>query len=189
MASFTEEAIDDLVATLDKFRNLAAKVDAAGEVLVTALRAGNKILTCGNGGSAADALHMSEELLGRYKRNRRPLPSVCLSADPTLLTCIGNDYGYDSLFSRQVEGLAQRGDVFVTFSSSGNSPNQLQAVSAANKCGAITIALIGKDGGKLAGQSDYEIIVPATETARVQEVHTLILHAWLERIDAEFADA
>jgi phosphoheptose isomerase len=187
-ATYTLEAVDGLILTLQKFRAMASLVDQTGAVILEALQKGNKVLTCGNGGSAADALHMSEELLGRYKRERVPLPSICLSADPTLLTCIGNDYGFDALFSRQVEGLGAPGDILVIFSSSGNSMNQIKALAAAERRGVTSIALLGKDGGKMAGQADHEIIIPANETARVQEVHTLILHSWLERIDLAFAE-
>jgi phosphoheptose isomerase len=181
------KAIDALVETLQHLRPLAPWIDHTGEVIIAALRSGKKILTCGNGGSAADALHMSEELMGRYKLNRRPLPAVSLVADPTLLTCIGNDFGYDSIFSRQIEALGHLEDVVVAFSSSGNSPNLLRALESAQARGLRSIALLGKDGGAMAGRADYEMIVPSTETARIQEIHTLILHSWLEQIDAEFS--
>lgn len=181
------ETVNELIATLKRFRKLAPLVDSTAAILLTALRSGRKILTCGNGGSAADALHMSEELLGRYKRERVALPSFCLAADPTLLTCIGNDYGFDNLFARQIEGLGCAGDILVLFSSSGNSVNLLKALEAAKRKGVLTIALLGKDGGEMAGHADYEIIVPSDETARVQEIHTVVLHSWLDRIDSAFA--
>jgi phosphoheptose isomerase len=181
------ETIDDLIATLKRFRSMAPLVDSTAAVLINALSSGHKILTCGNGGSAADALHMSEELLGRYKRKRAALPAICLAADPTLLTCIGNDYGFNNLFARQIEGLGYSGDILVLFSSSGNSINQLNAVEAARRKGVVTIALLGKDGGQMAGTTDYEVVVPSAEAARVQEVHTLVLHSWLDRIDLAFA--
>jgi phosphoheptose isomerase len=184
----TAVAVDELIETLTNFRELSSEVDRIADMLVETLRNGNKILTCGNGGSAADALHMAEELVGRYKHDRRSLPAISLAADPTLLTCIGNDYGYEKVFSRQIEGLAQTGDVVVLFSSSGNSPNLTAALRAAKAKKALSVSLLGKDGGMMAGQADYEIIVPGSETARIQEVHTLILHSWLEQIDSVFTD-
>jgi D-sedoheptulose 7-phosphate isomerase len=179
------EALNDLIAVLERFRSVQPAVDTAGSILLEALRAGGKILTCGNGGSAADAAHMSEELVGRYKGERRSLPAVCLSVDGALLTCIGNDYGFDALFSRQVEGLGKPGDVLVTFSTSGNSTNILNAIQAAKRIGVKVVSLIGKDGGKAKGLSDVDIIVPGNVTARIQEVHTFVMHCWLERIEAE----
>jgi D-sedoheptulose 7-phosphate isomerase len=179
------EALNDLIAVLERFRPVQPAVETAGSILVEALRAGGKILTCGNGGSAADAAHMSEELVGRYKGERRSLPAVCLSVDGALLTCIGNDYGFDALFSRQVEGLGKPGDVLVTFSTSGNSTNILNAIQAAKRIGVKVVSLIGKDGGKAKGLSDVDIIVPGNVTARIQEVHTFVMHCWLERIEAE----
>jgi D-sedoheptulose 7-phosphate isomerase len=181
------EAIDELLVVLGATRARSSWIDRTAEVLVAALKNGKKILTCGNGGSAADALHMAEELVGRYKLDRRPLPAICLAADPTLLTCIGNDYGFGKVFSRQVEALAQANDVVVSFSSSGQSANLLGILESARKNNAISIALLGKSGGAMARKADYEFIVPSNETARIQEVHTLVLHTWLERIDAEFA--
>ena len=122
------------------------------------------------------------------RSNRRPLPAISLVADPTLLTCIGNDFGFESIFSRQVEALARENDVVVTFSSSGNSPNLVRVLESARKSRATSIALLGKSGGAMTGRADYELIVPSNETARIQEIHTLILHSWLEMIDAEFVN-
>jgi len=169
---------------LTAFRPLLTKVDEAGRILVDALQKGCKILTCGNGGSAADALHLAEELSGCYLKRRRALPGLCLCADPTALTCIANDYGFDHVFARQVEALGAPGDVLVVFSTSGNSPSILKALETAKSRKLITVALLGKDGGKANGMADIEIIVPNDATARIQEVHTFILHGWLEQIDA-----
>ena len=163
-------------------------VDSTGAVVWRALRAGNQVLTCGNGGSASDASHLAEELTGRYRGDRRSLPAICLASDAALMSCIANDYGYERVFSRQIEGLARPGDVVVAFSTSGNSPNVLKALEAAKGRGATTIALLGKRGGAMAGKADYEVIVPSENTARIQEVHTVILHSWLEAIEKEFAD-
>jgi D-sedoheptulose 7-phosphate isomerase len=160
----------------DAFERIAA-------LAVTSLRSGGKILSCGNGGSGADALHLAEELVGRYSRNRRSLPAICLNADPTVLTCIGNDFGFDEVFARQIEGLAGKEDLLVCFSSSGNSPNILHALNTAKRLGVKTVALLGKDGGEARGKADEELIVASSDTARIQEAHTLILHALLETIE------
>lgn len=164
--------------------SLAPAVTAAGECILKSLKEGGKLLTCGNGGSAADALHLAEELVGRYLRERRALPAICLAADTTALTCIGNDYGFDQVFARGVEAFGRKGDVLVAFSTSGNSPNVLNAFASARRLGVITVLLSGKDGGKARAQCDHALIVPSKNTARIQEVHTLILHQWLEAIDA-----
>ncbi|WP_419788555.1 D-sedoheptulose-7-phosphate isomerase [Mucilaginibacter sp. SP1R1] len=144
---------------------------------------GGKLLTCGNGGSAADALHLSEELVGRYQAERRSLPAICLNADVTAITCIGNDYGFEQIFSRQVHGLGKPNDILVGFSTSGNSANVLAAFEQARRQGIVTIYLGGKKGGAMKGTCDHEIIVPSNTTARIQEVHTFILHQWLELLD------
>lgn len=178
-------ALNDLIATLDRFRPLLPAVEKAGLEIQRALAAGNKLLTAGNGGSAADALHLAEELVGRFDKERPSLPAVCLCADPTLLTCIGNDYGFDRLFSRQIEGLGRPGDVLVVFTTSGNSPNLNLALETARARDLMTIAVLGKTGGAAKGKAHHEIIVPSDVTARIQEVHTFVLHAWLSRIEAD----
>jgi len=175
--------LDDLVALLTRMKPLAGAVSAAGEMLTKTLKLGNKILTAGNGGSAADALHLAEELTGRFDRERPSLPGVSLCGDPTLLTCIGNDYGFDQLFSRQIQGVGKPGDALVVFSTSGNSRNLVNALDVANQGGLLTVALLGKSGGAAKGLARHEIIVPHNSTARIQEVHTFILHAWLRQIE------
>jgi D-sedoheptulose 7-phosphate isomerase len=178
------DSLRELSLLLASCSALENAVQQAGESILACLHSGGKLLTCGNGGSAADALHLAEELVGRYKADRRALPAVCLNADVTALTCIGNDYGYDRVFSRQVEALGRPGDVLVGFSTSGNSPNVLAAFRCAQDYGLTTVFLGGKDGGSIRGLCDCEIIVPSSTTARIQEVHTLILHQWLEMIEA-----
>lgn len=178
------ESLEELRAVLAASAALAPAVEATGAAILDSLRSGGKLLTCGNGGSAADALHLAEELVGRYRIDRRALPAICLNADVTALTCIANDYGYDSVFSRQVEAYGRPGDVLVGFSTSGNSPNVLAAFSAARVRGVITILLSGKDGGQARTQCDHALVVPSATTARIQEVHTLVLHQWLEAIDS-----
>jgi len=179
-----ESALKELSDVLAASVALAPLVEQTGRVILDSLRQGGQLLTCGNGGSAADALHMAEELVGRYRRERRALPAVCLAADPTALTCIGNDYGFEQVFSRGVEALGRKGDVLVAFSTSGNSANILAAFRAARGRGVVSILLSGKHGGQARALADHALIVPSANTARIQEVHTLVLHQWLEAIDA-----
>ena len=182
----TNQHLGDLIATLERFRILLPAVEMAGSEIRNALKNGHKLLTAGNGGSAADALHLAEELVGRFDKDRISLPAIALCADPTLLTCIGNDYGFEHIYSRQVEGLGQPGDVLVVFSTSGKSPNIVTALDCAKKRQIKTIAVLGKDGGSAKGIADHELIVPSNVTARIQEVHTFILHSWLTLIEADY---
>jgi D-sedoheptulose 7-phosphate isomerase len=149
-----------------------------------ALRAGGKILACGNGGSAADAQHLSAELVGRFRDERQALAAIALTADTALLTALGNDYGYERVFARQVEGLAQRGDVLMAFSTSGNSPNVVQAAQTARRLGCTVIAFTGARGGELAGHADVLLKAPSNTVARIQEVHSLCIHVLCEALDA-----
>ena len=183
-----KEQLEELNGVVERFNAELPKVQTLFPVFSDCFRNGHKLLTCGNGGSAADALHMSEELIGRYRGNRRALPAISLASDVTALTCIANDWNYEAVFSRQVEGLGQKGDILVGFSGSGNSVNVIRAIETAKKQGVITVALLGKGGGKTKGLADYEVIVPSNNTARVQEIHTWILHVILEHIEAEFAE-
>lgn len=178
--------LNDLIHTLDLFRPLLDAVERCGNLMVDTFAAGNKILTCGNGGSTADALHLAEELLGRYNLNRKPLPAISLSADASTLTCISNDFGFEEVFSRQLEALGKEGDILVGFSTSGNSKNVIRAFENAKNMKITTICAGGKGGGTLGQMADHSIIVPSENTARIQEVHTFILHQWLECIDQKF---
>ncbi len=180
-----ETSLDDLIAVLHGFRAQLPLVQKTAEVIRSALRRGNKLLTAGNGGSAADALHLAEELVGRCDKERESLPAISLCADPTLITCIGNDYGFERIFSRQVEGLGRQGDVLIVFSTSGRSRNLVAALSASKTRGLTSIAVLGKDGGPAKGMADHELIVPSSATARIQEVHTFVLHSWLEYLESE----
>ena len=162
------------------------KLVRIADCVVGSLRGGGKILTAGNGGSAAEALHMAEELVGRFRGNRVSLPAVCLAADPTALTCIGNDFGFDRIFSRPVEGLGRPGDVLVLFSTSGRGVNLRPALDAARARGLRTVALLGRDGGPLAGAAELELIVPGASTERIQEVHQLVVHLVLDAVEAAF---
>lgn len=181
------QSLASLRAVLAASESLGPQVEAAGKTILASLAQGGKLLTCGNGGSAADAMHLAEELVGRYHRERRALPAMCLNADPTAITCICNDYGYENVFSRGIEALGRAGDVLVGFTTSGNSPNVLAAFEAARHAGVITVLLAGKSGGQARGRCDHEIIVPSDHTARIQEVHTLVLHQWLEMIDDAYS--
>jgi len=175
----------ELREVLRRFEERLPSVEAAGRAMAECLKVGGKLLTCGNGGSATDAMHLAEELTGRYKEDRRALAAICLNADPSALTCIGNDFGFGALFSRQVEALGHPGDILVGFSTSGGSENVLRAFDTAAERGLRTVLVGGKDGGKAAGRCDFEVIVPSDSTARIQETHTFVLHQWLEMIEAE----
>ena len=185
--TFFNAAREELAGVLARSQSLTPVMQAVGAAMVACLQGGGKILACGNGGSACDALHLTEELTGRYRANRRALPAICLNADPAALTCIANDFGYEQVFARQVEALAVPGDLLVGFTTSGNSPNVLAAFAAARARGVRTVLVSGQQGGKARGQVDFELLVPSTNTARVQEVHTLLLHAWLEQVEQVWA--
>ena len=173
-------ALDSLAAQLDK-------VSEAVDLVVGTFERGGKFLTCGNGGSAAEAMHMSEEAVGRFRSNRVSLPAVALVADGTALTCIGNDYGFDAVFSRQVEALGKPGDVLALFTTSGRSRNLVRAAEAARARGMKVLAFTGRGGGDLAPLADVLLDVSGTASAHVQECHQVFLHALLEHVDAAFA--
>ncbi|ABQ14346.1 SIS domain-containing protein [Dichelobacter nodosus] len=171
----------------DALREHEDVVVRIGRGLLAAIERGNTIFVAGNGGSAADAQHFAAELTGRFVRERKPLPGIALTTDTSALTAIANDYGYAQVFARQLDGLAQPGDVFVGISTSGNSPNVLTAVELARESGLVTYGLSGNDGGKLSTACDDCVVVPSSITAQIQEAHIFILHAWCILID-EHAD-
>ena len=181
--NIVEENWAQLSETVATARHSLDQVARCAQVLAEVLGQGGKLLTIGNGGSAADAMHLAEELVGRYKNNRRAFPAIALVADGTTLTCIGNDFGFDHIFSRQVEALGQPGDALVIFSTSGNSQNLLLALEQAKKQGMITIAFLGKGGGKLKDLAEAQWIVSSANGARVQELHTWALHVILEVVE------
>ncbi|MFQ3662491.1 MAG: SIS domain-containing protein [Chloroflexaceae bacterium] len=183
MPAFRDQS-EELAAVLKAFAPQAARVDTVAGIVTRALLAGHTLFTCGNGGSAADALHLAEELVGRYRSDRRPLAAVCLNADVGALTCIANDFGYGAIFARQFIALARPGDVLVVFSTSGNSENILNVLRAARERSITSIALLGKGGGPASALADHPIIVPSANSARIQEVHGLILHAICEEVEA-----
>ena len=164
-----------------------SEIAAAGHLVCESLRAGNKILLCGNGGSAADAQHIAAELVGRYEQQRRAFPAISLTTDTSALTALSNDYGYEEVFARQVEALASAGDVLIAISTSGKSPNVVKAALKAKGMGCKTIALTGCSGEPLASQCDLAVVVPSERTSRVQEAHITIGHLWCEMVDASLA--
>ncbi|HUQ20655.1 MAG TPA: SIS domain-containing protein [Gemmatimonadaceae bacterium] len=166
---------------------LAAPVADAGGAIIECLESGGKIICFGNGGSATQANHLAEELVGRFHENRRSLPAISLSSDGATITCVANDYGFGALFERQVEAFAQRGDVVVGLTTSGKSENVLRGLAAARLRGAKTIALTGSRG-LASGQVDHLVCVPSEDSAHIQEIHLLILHAWCRAIDEAFAE-
>ena len=167
-------------------RKYSEDFETIANLLVKTLHAGNKILICGNGGSAADAQHFSAELVGRYKKERRGLPAIALTCDSSAVTAWSNDYSFESYFSRAVEALGNKGDLLIGISTSGNSKNVLSALSTAKSLGLSTACLLGCDGGAIASVTDCAIIVPSKVTARIQECHILLIHALCERVDLEF---
>jgi D-sedoheptulose 7-phosphate isomerase len=163
--------------------SMRAPVDAVGHELAACLKAGGKIMLCGNGGSAADSQHIAAELTGRFLNDRAPLAGLALSTDTSALTCIGNDYGFNEIFERQVRGLGRAGDCLIGLSTSGNSENVIRAITTANKMGIKTVGLLGRDGGKLAPLCTHSIVVPSPTTARIQEAHIFIGHTWCGLIE------
>ncbi len=166
--------------------SLHEQISEVSKLCVDTLKQGNKILICGNGGSAADAQHFAAELIGRYKTERKGLPAIALTTDTSALTAIGNDYGYDRVFDRQLESLANKGDLVIGISTSGNSENVIKALSLAKKIECKTIGLTGKTGRAMNEVSDINVVIPSNDTARIQEMHILIIHIICQIIDDNF---
>lgn len=179
-----EEHIEVIDALLKS--DYIERVESVGKLIVDTLKNGNKILICGNGGSAADSQHFAAELVGRFMTERKGLPAIALTTDTSIITSIGNDYEYDIIFSRQVEALGNKGDMLIGISTSGNSGNVIKAVNLAKEKGMTTVGMLGKDGGKLKEICDDVLLVPCNMTARVQEVQELTYHVICEMIDCEF---
>lgn len=175
------ETINNVINTMED------KLYEASILAVKTLKNGNKILLCGNGGSAADAQHIAAELTGRYKTERRGLPGIALTTDTSALTAIGNDYGYDRVFDRQVEALANKGDLIIGISTSGNSKNIVSALKLGKELGCKTLGLTGRDGGKMNNVCDINLIVPSDNTPRIQEMHILFGHTICQIIDDELS--
>ncbi len=172
------EMIDAHIRCLESIRPLASILERAGRAMRDRLVAGNKLMICGNGGSAADAQHFAAEIVGRFETDRRAYPAVALTTDTSILTAVGNDYGYDEVFARQVTGLGRKGDVLIGISTSGRSPNVLRAVECARQMEIMSVGLLGKDGGDLKDRVDQAVVVADASTARIQETHIFILHYW-----------
>lgn len=166
-------------------RSAVAPAAAAAEAMLAALRGGGKVLACGNGGSAADAQHFAAEFVGRFERERRAIAAIALTTDTSIVTSIGNDYGFARVFARQVEALGRPGDVLLGITTSGGSPNVVEAIAAAKAGGLTTVALTGRDGGAAGAAADIHINVRSASTARVQEVHRTLLHAVCEIVERE----
>ncbi|HOY85386.1 MAG TPA: D-sedoheptulose 7-phosphate isomerase [Candidatus Syntrophosphaera sp.] len=171
----------NLKAFVAEAGNFAA-IENAARLIAQGFARGGKVIAFGNGGSMCDAMHFAEELTGRFRRDRKALPAIALS-DPSHLTCVGNDYGFEQVFARGVEAYAAAGDVVLGLSTSGNSPNVIRGLATARELGCHTIALLGKDGGQLAGTCELQIIVPGEHSDRIQELHTLILHIIIECVE------
>lgn len=184
MSDGSAQQLADHVATVERVRALLPALDRIADRLVEVYAAGGRLLTFGNGGSAADAQHLAAELVGRYKRDRRPLPALALSVDPSVVSCIGNDYGFDDVFARQVTAFAGPTDMVIAFTTSGRSANVVNGLDAARKAGAYTVLFGGGDGGKAVEYADTALVVPSTTTARIQEMHLMLLHLLSERVDA-----
>lgn len=163
-------------------------LEQISRMLLSVLKSGKKIMLCGNGGSAADAQHIAAEFVGRFEKERRSLPALALTTDTSALTAIGNDYSYDVVFARQVEGLGNEGDVLIAISTSGNSRNVLEALRAAQAKKVHTIALTGKDGGKVKDLADISLVIKSDKTSHIQEMHIFALHAAAEAVEKIFFD-
>lgn len=177
--------IDGSLAAIEALRDQAGRVRDLARAVLDCLRAGGTLYTAGNGGSAAQALHLAEELIGRYRDDRPPLRAMCLNADATALTCIANDYGYGQVFSRQCEALLDERDALLVLSTSGNSDNVVEALRVARDRGALTIGLLGNAGGRCAALCDHAVIVPDDDSAHIQEAHQVALHLICELIESD----
>lgn len=181
--------LEEHMACMAQLAALAAPVEAIGDFLARSIKDGGRIMICGNGGSAADAQHFAAELIGRFERERSAWPAIALTADASILTAVGNDYGFHDIFARQVEGLGRQGDVLVGISTSGHSENVLRAAAAARQQKMHTVGLLGRDGGELRAAVDRCVVIQDTKTARIQEAHIVILHYWALVIENQLAQS
>ena len=180
-----QASIDTKQALINDTKRLEGLLDVA-KVASSSIKAGHKIMLCGNGGSAADSQHIAAELIGRFEKERRSMAAIALTTDTSALTAIGNDYGYDQVFARQVEGLGQSGDLLIGISTSGNSKNVVKAMEVAQSKGIRTVALVGdRPEGAMQAIADYVLAAPSTNTARIQECHILIMHTLCQLVESE----
>lgn len=175
--------IEGARAAIESLVSHVPQIAAISHRLIQCLRAGGTVYTCGNGGSAAEALHFSEELMGRYRSNRPPFRAICLNADPTALTCIANDFGFEEVFARQVAALLTPRDVLVVFTTSGKSENVVRALMVAQSAGAGTVGLLGDSGGQALALCDLSLVVASNDSAHVQEAHQVVLHGLCEALE------
>ncbi len=189
VSSLLQRAVDGSRATSQSLRELEPHLRRAVDALANCLAAGQKLLVCGNGGSAADASHFATEFVVRFINDRPAYPAICLTSDAGLLSAAANDYGYAEVFARQVAAFGQPGDVLVCLTTSGNSPNVRRALEEGKARGVFTIALLGRDGGATAGMAEVELLVRGDHTARIQEAHMLLLHVICEAVEQRLAEA
>ena len=180
------KCLESHIETAKKMQELLPLIKEVGELATKTLKNGRKVLICGNGGSAADAQHIAAELSGRFKKERIALAGIALTTDTSALTAIGNDYGYEYVFSRQVEALANEGDLLIGISTSGNSLNVIKAIESAKKIGCKVVTLTGKSGGEMKNLGDVNIVIPSNDTPRIQEMHIMVGHMICAIIDEEF---
>ncbi len=183
LAALLASRLEGSIAVVGSLRRMLADIAAVAGAVTHCLTSGGLVTTAGNGGSAAQALHLAEELIGRYRSDRPPKRALCLCADPTALTCIANDFGFEHVFARQCEALLGPGDALVALTTSGRSPNVVEALRAARQRGAATIGLLGGDGGACAALCDHAVIVPGSDSAFIQEAHQVIIHLICEAVE------
>ena len=188
-SSILNRAIDDSTRTLESLKSLEPQMAKAADLIEQCLRTGNKLLVCGNGGSAADAAHFATELVVRFAKDRRSYPAICLASDGGLLTAAANDYGFDEIFSRQVTAFGRRGDVLICLTTSGRSKNVVRALEEAKARKLKTIAFLGRDGGSTIGMADIDLLVRSDSTARIQEAHQLVLHVLCEVVESHLDES
>lgn len=177
------EMFNESISVKEETAKLSSEIEKSANLIIDAFKKGKKLLICGNGGSAADSQHFAAEMVGRYKKDRKGLPALALTTDTSILTAVANDYGFDTIFEKQVEALGEKGDVFFAISTSGNSPNVLKAIEKAKNKGMKAIGLSGKSGGKMKGLNDIDLIVPSSNTPRIQESHITIIHIICELVE------
>jgi len=183
-----KNTIEEHLKVVSNLNTLSKEIEILGRKIIKALAKGNKVLLMGNGGSAADCQHIAAELVGRFKNERKGLPAIALTTDTSILTAVGNDYSFNEIFARQIEALANKEDVVIGISTSGNSENVVRGILKAKEMGCYTVGLLGKDGGKLKKLVDLAIVIPSNSTPRIQECHILIGHIVCEIIDKEFSN-